>query len=404
MHGWYVEPIPFREEVLLIFLLHNGIVWVLMQTALAPEFPKASSSCAVGAFDWRVIHSGLGCNLVWGRDVWDQHHNDLSTQKLVFPYEIQKKNVCKSRGKVMCFWVYPVDSVFLWYKIWCGHCQVFALSSVFSLSFSHPLKSYTMRKAAMVVAPQPWGRHSKNWIFLGICAFHLTNLFLFAVSKQAPSHVQRQKEGLYVNIPVGRSCSSAVNYPGIKIELTREEQLLVSQLDALAKTLPRGAWRQAEELISDYTGYSPLVFTAAMQVAFKTKKYPDGIRMYESLRAANALLTEPVSRHMLATDWLFHTCQVWACSFLPFFLPLVPRSILPQVCHYQQFGACHTLRVWKTRFDKKGSWWNTDDTSEDLLKRLLLSLGNCFTPDKMQAEVFMKDIRQRVHKSKKMPT
>lgn len=178
---------------------------------------------------------------------------------------------------------------------------MFSLSSVFSLSFSHPLKSYTMRKAAMVVAPQPWGGHSKNWIFLGICAFHLTNLFLFAVSKQAPSHVQRQKEGLYVNIPVGRSCSSAVNYPGIKIEPTREEQLLVSQLDALAKTLPRDAWRQAEELISDYTGYSPLVFTAAMQVAFKTKRYPDGIRMYESVRAANALLTEPVSRHMLAT-------------------------------------------------------------------------------------------------------
>lgn len=179
---------------------------------------------------------------------------------------------------------------------------MFSLSSVFSLSFSHPLKSYTMRKAAMVVAPQPWGGLSKNWIFLCICAFHLTNPFLFAVSKQAPSHVQRQKEGLYVNIAVGRSCSSAVNYPGIKIELTREEQLLVSQLDALAKTLPRGAWRQAEELISDYTGYSPLVFTAAMQVAFKTKKYPDGIRMYESLRAANALLTEPVSWHMLATD------------------------------------------------------------------------------------------------------
>ena len=30
--------------------------------------------------------------------MWDQHRNDLSTQKLAFPYEIQKKNGCKSPG------------------------------------------------------------------------------------------------------------------------------------------------------------------------------------------------------------------------------------------------------------------------------------------------------------------
>ena len=95
------------------------------------------------------------------------------------------------------------------------------------------------------------------------------------------------------------SCTYAVNYPLIKIEPTREEQLLASQLDALAKTMPRDAWRQAQELISDYTGYSPLVFTAAMQVAFKTRRYPDGVKMYERLRAANAPITEPVSRHIL---------------------------------------------------------------------------------------------------------
>ena len=196
---------------------------------------------------------------------------------------------------------------------------------------------------------------------------------------------------------MGRSCSSAVNYPGIKIEPTREEQLLVSQLDALAKTLPRDAWRQAEELISDYTGYSPLVFTAAMQVAFKTKRYPDGIRMYESVRAANALLTEPVSRHMLATYWLFHTCQVWA---FPSSLVENPSTSLPLPTVW---GLPYPSECERPGLIKRGQW-NTDDTSEDLLKRLLLSLANCFTPDKMQAEVFVKDIRQRVHRSKKMPT
>lgn len=199
------------------------------------------------------------------------------------------------------FWVYPVDSVLFVIQdlMW---TLPNVLTVCIQLIIFPPSKSYTMRKAAMVVAPQPSGGHSKNWIFLCICAFHITNPFLFAVSKQAPSHIQRQKEGLYVNIPVARSCSYAVNYPGIKIEPTREEKLLASQLDALAKTLPRGAWRQAEELISNYTGYSPLVFTAAMQVAFKRKRYADGIRMYEKLRAANAHLTAPVSRHMLATD------------------------------------------------------------------------------------------------------
>ena len=99
-----------------------------------------------------------------------------------------------------------------------------------------------------------------------------------------------------MNVPVAGSCTYAVNYPAIKIEPTREEKLLVSKLDALAKTMPKNAWRQAEELISDYTGCSPLVFTAAMQVAFKKRRYPDGVRMYERLRAANAPLTEPVSR------------------------------------------------------------------------------------------------------------
>ena len=138
---------------------------------------------------------------------------------------LPQKWTCKSRVKVMCFGFtlligFSCDTSLMW--------TLPSLHTVFciQLIIFPPLKSYTMRKAAMVVAPQPSGGHSKNWIFLCICAFHITNPFLFAVSKQAPSHIQRQKEGLYVNIPVARSCSYAVNYPGIKIEPTKEEKLL----------------------------------------------------------------------------------------------------------------------------------------------------------------------------------
>lgn len=81
-----------------------------MQTTLA-EFPKASPSYALGAFDWRVIHGGLGCTLVNVCGINASRQNPTTTLEppkvWVFPYEIFSKNVCKSRGDSDVFLCLP---------------------------------------------------------------------------------------------------------------------------------------------------------------------------------------------------------------------------------------------------------------------------------------------------------
>ena len=211
------------------------------------------------------------------------------------------------------------------------------LCSVHQVSPS-TLRSDAMRKA-MAAAPQSWGRLSRSWIVICVCAFHL-DLFLFAAPKQPGSQALRQKEGLYVNSPVAGGCDSVVNYPGVTLDPTKEDKQLTSRLNAIAKAnkRPPGAWKKVKQLISNYTGYSPLVFTPAMQVAFQCRRFLEGAKMFERLRAVKAPMTLPVSWQKLAMGrWPFlgeggvvilwylycsplmwpKQCQTWNCQ-MPF--------------------------------------------------------------------------------------
>ena len=162
-----------------------------------------------------------------------------------------------------------------------------------------------MRKA-MAAAPQSWGRLSRSWIVICVCAFHL-DLFLFAAPKQLSSQALRQQEGWNVNSPVAGGCDSVVNYPGVTLDPTKEDKQLNARLDAIAKAKKRPpAWKKVKQLISNYTGYSPLVFTPAMQVAFQCRRFLEGAKMFERLRAVKAPMTLPVSWQKLAMGrWAF---------------------------------------------------------------------------------------------------
>lgn len=108
---------------------------------------------------------------------------------------------------------------------------------------------------------------------LCLCALKFMGPFSFAVpKKQLGSQMQRQKDGLVVHTPIDGSFNSAINYPGVTIEVTPEEERLKSQLRSIAKGRRRGGWKEVKQLLSKYTGYSAVVFTAAMQAALKCRR------------------------------------------------------------------------------------------------------------------------------------
>ena len=49
-----------------------------------------------------------------------------------------------------------------------------------------------------------------------------------------------------------------------------------------------------KQILSEYSGYSPLVLNAAMQAALNSRMYPEGVRFFERLRRSNAPITLPV--------------------------------------------------------------------------------------------------------------
>ena len=135
---------------------------------------------------------------------------------------------------------------------------------------------------------------------LCLCALKFMDPFSFAVpKKQLGSQMQRQKDGLVVHTPIDGSFNSAINYPGVTIEVTPEEERLKSQLRSIAKGRRRGGWKEVKQLLSKYTGYSAVVFTAAMQAALKCRRYLEGAKMFERLRDVEAPIDAPVSRYLL---------------------------------------------------------------------------------------------------------
>lgn len=150
---------------------------------------------------------------------------------------------------------------------------------------------------------------------LCLCALKFMDPFSFAVpKKQLGSQMQRQKDGLLVHTPVDGSFNSAINYPGVTIEVTAEEERLTSQLQSIAKGRRRGGWKEVKQLLSKYTGYSAVVFTAAMQAALKCRRYLEGAKMFERLRDVEAPIDAPVSRYLLVQlfclDSIFFDCVV----------------------------------------------------------------------------------------------
>ena len=140
-----------------------------------------------------------------------------------------------------------------------------------------------MHKALAI--PQPWGRRSRSWMVLCLCALKFMDPFSFAVpKKQLGSQMQRQKDGLLVHTPVDGSLNSAINYPGVTIEVTTEEKRLASQLQG-GEVVGR---RWSSYFQSTLIRYSPMVFTAAMQAALKCRRYLEGAKMFETLRDVEA--------------------------------------------------------------------------------------------------------------------
>ena len=141
---------------------------------------------------------------------------------------------------------------------------------------------------------------------LCLCALKFMDPFSFAVpKKQLSSQIQRQNDGLLVHSPIDGRFKSAINYPGVTIEVTTEEERLASQLQGIAKGRRRGGWKEVKRLLSTYTGYSAVVFTAAMQAALKCRRYLEGAKMFETLRDVEAPISVPVSRHLLVLSATF---------------------------------------------------------------------------------------------------
>lgn len=140
------------------------------------------------------------------------------------------------------------------------------------------------------------GKPPRTWLIVAFLALHASNLVTFSVPKkpkQRPLHLQRQKEGLGAHTPAGKDFTAAMNLPGVKIEPTTQEKKLAT----LIKTKGRGEqgqWNGVQKILSNYSGYSPLVLNAGMQAAFKCQMYQEGARIFERLKQANAPITLPV--------------------------------------------------------------------------------------------------------------
>lgn len=130
-------------------------------------------------------------------------------------------------------------------------------------------------------------------MFLLAVLTHTHTLPTFAVPKQNPLHFEREKEGLDCPAPAGKEFYDAINYPGVRIDPTADEWRLVSDIKAAVEAGPR-QWSEVQQIMSDYSGYSPVVFTAAMQSALKCRRYQEGANMFQHLQEAKAPMTLPV--------------------------------------------------------------------------------------------------------------
>ncbi|CAK9045279.1 unnamed protein product [Durusdinium trenchii] len=101
----------------------------------------------------------------------------------------------------------------------------------------------------------------------------------FALPKQPSSYFVRQRQGFGVHAPAGERLGMVVNTntTGLILEPSQEEKTLASQLKA-AGNQKNGRWQQ---VYAKYSGFSPLVLTAAMQAALKQGDYEEGYKIYK---------------------------------------------------------------------------------------------------------------------------
>eukprot|EP00438_Fugacium_kawagutii_P021081 Skav205904 [mRNA] locus=scaffold123:385529:386539:+ [translate_table: standard] len=118
-------------------------------------------------------------------------------------------------------------------------------------------------------------------------------LSTFAIPKQNPLHFEREKEGLDCHTRVGKECYDAINYPGVRIVPTQDEWDLVADIKAARQAGPR-QWSELQQIIADYSGYSPVVFNVAMQSALECRRYQEGANMFRHLQEAKAPMNLPI--------------------------------------------------------------------------------------------------------------
>lgn len=132
------------------------------------------------------------------------------------------------------------------------------------------------------------------WLMFVHLALHVPSLLgTFAIPKQPPIRLQREKEGLIAYIPAGKDFADVINEPGVQIEPTSEEKRLASRIKENGNGEP-GQWKRVRQILDKYSGYSPLVLNAGMQAALRCRMYKDGARVFERLRQAQAPMTLPV--------------------------------------------------------------------------------------------------------------
>ena len=147
-------------------------------------------------------------------------------------------------------------------------------------------------KQPRVLPARPSILTSLTCVFL---AFHAPCLCAFALRKQDPLHLQREKQGLSLHEPAG-NLNWAVDRPGVSIvsfEPTGEEKKLASLLKTLGTGRP-GQWKKVKKILSNYSGYSPLVLGSGMRAALRSQEYQEGAKLFERLQQANAPTTLPV--------------------------------------------------------------------------------------------------------------
>ena len=103
----------------------------------------------------------------------------------------------------------------------------------------------------------------------------------FAQPKQIPTHVLRRTEGWGAHSRAGEKFNMIVNTTEhLVLEPTEEEKWLASQLK-VAGNKKNGQW---QKVVATYSGFSPLVLTAAMQAALKQGNYEEGYEIYRRIR------------------------------------------------------------------------------------------------------------------------